>query len=127
MITFLKAVAAMPFPWNLWVALLATANLASVLFLPRIEAVIVLAAMMLGGMIQAAIFSRMGFVRLLGIGHVLWIPMLTWLWSGRSPMDAGSAFGTWILILSTLNALSLVIDATDVLRYAAGDREPHTG
>ena len=29
--------------------------------------------------IMVVIYSRLGFVRLLGIGHILWIPMLPWM------------------------------------------------
>ena len=125
MLDFMKAVAAMPTPWNLWVGLLAAANMASVFFFPRIEAVVVLAAMMLGATIQAAIFKRKGFVRLLGVGHAPWIPMLVWIWSRSMDFDAGSAFFAWIVTLSLLNGLSLVIDGIDVVRYALGDRLPH--
>ncbi len=33
------------------------------------------------------------------------------------------AFGIWIRVLIVLNSVSLVIDAVDVIRYIAGDRE----
>ena len=116
-----------PMPWNAWVGLLAAANMASLFFFPRIEAVVVLAAMMLGAMIQAAIFNRKGFVKLLGAGHAPWIPMLIWIWTRAKSFEDDSVFYGWIVVLSVLNGLSLVIDAFDVVRYVRGDRKPHIG
>jgi len=42
-------------------------------------------------MTQMLIFHRLGFIRLLGIGHIYWIPMLAWLWPHdySTGMDAG--------------------------------------
>ena len=36
-------------------------------------------------------------------------------------MDDG--FGVWVRVLIVLNSVSLLIDAVEVIRYAAGDRE----
>ncbi|MEE9211920.1 MAG: hypothetical protein V3U29_04625, partial [Phycisphaeraceae bacterium] len=64
-----------------------------------------------------------GFTRLLGLGHVLWVPMLWFLWGRLGQIPADEAFGLWIRVLMILNAISLVIDAVDVIRYITGDRK----
>lgn len=80
MISFIKTMLALPKPWVAWVMLLMAANLVIPLYyLTTIEAQVVLGAALIGAIIQTAIFSTKGFVRLLGIGHVLWFPMVFWL------------------------------------------------
>jgi len=125
MLDFVKALAGMPRPWRVWVGLMAALNMAAMLFLPRLEAVVVLGAMMLGALIQAAILARKGFVRLLGIGHFAWLPMLAWLLLRLDTFVADPLFYNWVLALAFVNSVSLVIDTIDVARYALGEREPH--
>ncbi len=55
-------------------------------------------------------------------GHLLWIPLLYFLWTRLDAIPANDAFGIWTRALMALNALSLVIDGIDVARYVAGDR-----
>ena len=63
-----------------------------------------------------------GFSRLLGLGHIFWIPLLYFLWTRLDQIPADEFFGIWIRVLMTLNAVSLIIDAVDVGRYIAGER-----
>lgn len=78
---------------------------------------------LLGSMIFMTFLTGLtGFTRLLGLGHVLWIPLLYFLWT-RLPETPVNGFGTWMRVLITLNAASLVIDSADVIRYIRGDRE----
>lgn len=80
MIGFTKGLMALPMPCPLWIGVLVAVNLAApIAFLAALEARIVLAAFLAGGALMTAIFAAKGFVRLLGIGHILWVPMLPWL------------------------------------------------
>ena len=58
-----------------------------------------------------------GFTRLLGLGHILWFPLLVYLWRSLQghPFDTG--IGLWLRVLMVLNTLSLGIDTVDVVRY----------
>jgi hypothetical protein len=67
--------------------------------------------------------SRFGFTRILGLGHILWVPMLAFLLARLGDVSAGDAYGIWVRALIVLNSVSLVIDTIDVLRYLAGDRK----
>lgn len=126
MIEFFRTMMRLPKPWLAWVGLLVAANMGgSLLFLETLEAKVVLAAVLAGAMIQASIFGAKGFVRLLGIGHILWVPMVPWLWTRLGQVSLDSPFGYWLLSVIVLDSLSLIIDAFDVLRYARGDRTPH--
>ncbi len=58
-----------------WISLLLTVNmLIPLVVINTVEGQLVLAAMMVGAVTQMAIFASKGFVRLLGVGHVFWVP-----------------------------------------------------
>ncbi len=111
-------------PLRLWLLQMITANMVIPLFfLGRLEAQVVIATFLASIMLMTALTAISGFSRLLGLGHVFWIPLLWFLWTrlGETPSD--TFFGLWLRVLITLNALSLVIDTADVIRYIAGERE----
>lgn len=110
-------------PVRLWVMLLAAFNLVVPLFfLDRREAQLVVATFLAGAMLMTAITALAGFTRLLGLGHVLWIPLLYFLWTRLAQIPPNDIFGLWVRTLMALNAVSLLIDIADVGRYVAGDR-----
>ena len=121
----MKTMLALPKPWVAWVMLLMAVNVVIPLFyVTTIEAQFVLGAALIGAIIQTAIFSTKGFVRLLGIGHILWVPMVFWLWTRLDLAMPGSFFHSWLIAVIVLDTISLVIDATDVIRYWNGERNP---
>jgi hypothetical protein len=125
MISFMKTMFALPKPWVAWVMLLVAVNVViSLFYLTTVEAQVILGAALIGFIIQIAIFSAKGFVRLLGIGHILWIPMVFWLWSRLDLAAPDSFFHSWLIAVIVLDTISLVIDATDVIRYWNGERNP---
>ena len=110
---------------RIWAILLVLVNAASVFFLDTIYGQAALAAVVFGVLVMITIHMRLGFVRLLGIGHVLWIPMLIWF-AVKIPMIVdGAALRNWMTLLIVFNSISLVIDAIDVIRYFRGERAPH--
>lgn len=125
MISFMTTMFALPNPWVAWVMLLVLVNIViSLFYLTTIEAQVVLAAALIGFVIQVVIFSAKGFVRLLGIGHILWVPMVFWLWGRLDLAAPGSFFQSWLIAVIVLDTISLVIDGTDVVRYWNGERDP---
>jgi len=90
----------------------------------RRDAVIVLLtniAMLVG---MDWVYEQMGYVRLLGIVHViLWTPLFVYLFlrakNGEMPLLCRLVI--WMFV-ATL-AVSLVFDYTDVARYLLGERE----
>ncbi|MFQ5650022.1 MAG: hypothetical protein ACE5IY_08775 [bacterium] len=120
---FNKGLLKMPVYAQLWVMLLMVANLVVPLFfLGRPEAKIVAATFVASAMLMMALTALRGFTRLLGLGHVLWFPLLVFLWTRLEEIPADDFFGIWLRVLMALNAVSLVIDVVDVIRYALGDR-----
>ena len=67
--------------------------------------------------------ARYGFSRILGLGHILWVPLVVFLFVRLGSIPADDAFGIWIRVLLLLNGISLVIDTKDVVRYLGGDRK----
>ena len=109
-----------------WISLLLLVNLVVPLaVIGTVEGQAVLAAMVLGAVTQTAIFRSKGFVRLLGIGHIYWVPLLPWLWTRLGGLPPNEPFTMWMTAVIVLNFVSLVIDVSDVWRYLGGERTPH--
>jgi len=94
-------------------------------FITTVEGQFVLAAAMAGALTQMAIFGSKGFVRLLEIGHIFWIPLLPWLWTRLDGFPPDEPLTIWMTAVIVLNGVSLFIDVGDVWRYVAGERAPH--
>lgn len=123
-IKFNKGVMKMPIPVRLWIMLLIVINLVVPLFfINRMEAQIALGALMASMILMTILTALTGFTRLLGLGHIFWIPLIYYLWTQLGQFPANDFFGIWVRTLITINASSLVIDMVDIIRYMAGDRE----
>jgi hypothetical protein len=110
-------------PVKLWVGLLVIFNMIIPLFfLDRLEAQVVLAAIMASMALMTLITATTGFSRLMGLGHIFWIPLLYFMWTHLDQIPSDDLFGIWVRALMVINATSLVIDAVDVFRYLAGER-----
>ena len=90
------------------------------------EAWVVLGTALVTGATFIALTAYRGFSRILGFGHLPWIPMLVYLIE-RLP-DAQQQFpGTWFLFwlqaVIVLDIGSLILDTTNVVRYFRGERD----
>jgi hypothetical protein len=119
---FLKNIFKMPKIWWPWMAGLPLINLSSVFFLPKTEAWVVLGTGLLAATIMTALHAKLGYVRLLGIGHFVWIPMLVWLGFRLDKLHEGTLFRGWIMTLMAMDIVSLLLDVVDLIRYLRGDR-----
>jgi hypothetical protein len=109
--------------WGTW---LVAVNAASLFFIPHVEAQVALAAVGAAALAQALIYRRKRFIRLLGVTHLLWVPMIAWMVLRLDTLaDAGPAFHAWLIALIVTNACSLAIDAWDATRFVLGERQPH--
>lgn len=110
---------------RVWAIALVLVNAAALAFIDTIHGRIALAAAAAGIVVMAAIYTRLGFVRLLGVGHVFWIPMLAWFAANFPDRAAEPALFWWAVALVACNAVSLVIDAVDLVRFLGGERAPY--
>ncbi len=122
-IKFNRGLLAMPLPWRLWLVLLLTLNLiAPLVFIERLEAQATLAALLVSMALRTGLTGLSGFSRLVGLGHIVWVPLLFFLWTRLGEIPAADTFGVWVRAVIAINATSLVIDAVDVIRFVAGER-----
>ncbi len=118
-----KGLFMMPLPWKMWLSLLIAANVFVPLFyFQQLEAQIVLGTMAANMALMTFLTSRFGFTRILGLGHIFWIPLLGFLLTRLGNIPAGDAYSAWLRALLVVNSGSLLIDTVDVIRYLAGDR-----
>ena len=125
MINFIKTMLIMPIQWQIWLGVLVTANIVvPMFFIHTLEAQVVMATAIVGLVIMSVIFSMQGFVRLMGIGHIGWLPLVLWLATKWEHVPVDSLFGYWLMAVIVLDCLSLFIDSVDVFRYVKGERQP---
>ncbi len=123
-VKFHKGLFRQPLHVKLWLKLLVAVNMGVPLFyLKQLEAQAVLGAFVAGFLSMILLTGISGFSRLLGLGHIFWFPLLCFLWVRLDLHPAGEFFSLWIRAVIVLNAISLVIDVVDVIRYIGGDRE----
>ncbi len=112
----------MPPGWVAWMALMILLNAIVPAFLiDTAEGVAVLAAFMVAAALMMILHRLMGFVRLLGVAHFVWFPLLAWL--ALNLADKSGFMRLWLIALIAVNGLSLAIDVIDLVRYLRGDRE----
>ena len=99
-------------------------NLACVFFLGHIEGIVALAAAGTAVIGMAIMYQRIQFTRLLGIFHVLWVPMILWLVSRWDTIAQDQALATWVGLMIATNIVSLIVDTVDVSRYMRGEKKP---
>jgi hypothetical protein len=122
-IKFNRGIFRLPIPVRLWLMLLMAVNLVvPVIYLQRSEARIVLVTFFASFLLMLLITRTSGFTRLLGLGHVLWVPLVLFLLSRLDLIAVGDAYGVWIRSVIAFNSISLVLDSVDVVRFARGER-----
>ncbi|NQV25851.1 MAG: hypothetical protein HQ518_15945 [Rhodopirellula sp.] len=123
-VRFNQGILKMPFHWKVWLMCLMAANaVIPMFFIQYLEAQIVLATFMASAGIMTVLTGRFGFSRILGLGHVLWIPLLIFIATRLDDWPSDTSLGQWMRCLAVVNLLSLMIDVTDIIRYLRGDRE----
>ena len=110
---------------RLWCVWLVAANATCLFFITHLEAQVVLAVTVVAVALQAIIYQRGGFTRLLGIVHIGWVPMFIWIASRLDNISNHADLQIWLTVLFVTNLVSLLIDAADVTRYVNGERAPH--
>ncbi|KUJ78672.1 hypothetical protein [Ruegeria profundi] len=93
----------------------------------RVASIITLISSTLAAAGVIFIFNQLGYVRLMGLGHIIpWTPLAFYLWYQQARADMPEP-PRWIIrfILLTIT-ISLVFDYADVARYLLGERAAFT-
>ena len=113
----------MPMHLQLWVVVLVGANIvAPLFFLEHLEAQLTLAAGLLGLVLMSVLTGRFGFSRIVGLGHIAWLPLIVFLISSVGDTTASSPLGFWTRSVIVLDSISLAFDFVDAARFYRGDR-----
>ena len=120
---FLRGVLRSPMGVKLWLLVLMIVNMiVPLVYFDHLEAHIVLITFFAGFILLVLLTGRFGFTRILGLGHIFWIPLVIYLICRIGSYPATEVYGLWMRSVIILNSISLVIDITDVVRYIRGDR-----
>jgi len=120
---FNQGILRMPIHLQLWVVALVGANIvAPLFFIQHLEAQLALAAGLLGLASMSVLTGRFGFSRIVGLGHIAWLPLIVFLISGVGDTSVSSPFGLWIRTVIVLDSISLAFDFVDAARFYRGDR-----
>lgn len=95
-----------------WVLVLMAINLAGLAFWSELLARVIVAIFLLSAMLMMGLYSVFGFERILGLGHVFWIPLLVMLLM-HLPQAAG-AFAGYLIVLALCLGISLLFDIRDL-------------
>jgi len=98
-----------------WVMALMVVNIASIEFWNESLAKAIFIAFMISAILMMWLYSRFGFEKILGMGHILWIPLL--IYSLTQIPNTDSGFKAYLLVWSLFTAISLVFDVIDVWKY----------
>ena len=99
----------------IWLLFLMIANVSSLMFWSEPIAKVIFFTFMLSELLMMALYSKYGFEKILGMGHILWIPLLVYVLI-EIPAAEG-AFKSYLIILLISITISLVFDIIDVWRY----------
>ncbi len=114
----------MPVSWKPWLLSLLAANMIVPLFYLHVslEAWVIFGVALLNGATFVVLTALTGFSRLLGLGHIFWIPLVVWLWGRLEAFPGSSLFACWLWAVVILDTGSVVLDAANVVRFIRGDR-----
>jgi len=65
--------------------------------------------------LMMTLYSFFGFKKILGLGHILWIPLLFYIFSNL--LIATGVFYSYLLVLSISILISLFFDVIDVYKF----------
>lgn len=103
-----------------WVFALMVINMASLAFWSEPLAKLILVVFMLSAMLMMGLYAVFGFERILGVGHVFWIPLLGYLLVQLQQIEG--LFAGYLLVLSLAIGVSLLFDIRDVWIYWSSKR-----
>jgi hypothetical protein len=100
-------------------------NIAAVAFWGDSLARLILVTFLLSAMLMMVLYAIHGFEKILGLGHILWVPLVMYVMT-QFPRTGG-AFRAYLAILTSFLIVSLIFDFVDVCRYFGARRSAPPG
>jgi hypothetical protein len=118
---FMSEVEKQPLWVQIWLNILGAVNIAAVFFIFKSRlAWIVAGAIALSFFGIMYLYSEFGYVRLLGLPHIVfWTPMLLYFWKIVPGLEP-SLLKKYLFLVMGINFISLLFDYVDVARYFLG-------
>ncbi len=126
------AIATQPMWLQVGVMILTVVNLSAIFFAGkkqngkqrvRIEALASVFSFIAAGMLMSWLYNKVGFVRLLGLPHLIfWLPVYIWLLIKFRRNEFSFPFKQYLVVYFVIAGISLIIDIVDVTRYLLGDQ-----
>jgi hypothetical protein len=89
----------------------------------RLTAVVTIAASILAGLGVNWVYTKFGYVKLLGLPHIIfWTPLVYYLLKTLKRADIPKWPRRIIIVVLAVFVVSLVFDYVDVIRYLFGNR-----
>jgi len=99
----------------IWVFYMMMINLVAIYFWNELIAKVIVIVFIISSMLMMGLYSTFGFTKILGLGHILWLPLAVYI-AVSLPGAEGLFFNYLIILLLTIS-ISLVIDIYDVWSY----------
>jgi hypothetical protein len=131
--TFEEALAQQPQWVQIWVNLMAAILVGSFITLlfsraTRRDGLVILLVDIPNVLLLQWMYAQLGYVRLLGLPHIIfWTPLAVYLVLRLRDPAIVAPFRQVIWLLLAMMLISLTFDYTDVARYLLGERAPLTG
>jgi hypothetical protein len=88
----------------------------------RLTAVITIAASVIAGLGVSSLYDQLGYVKLLGLPHIiLWTPLALYLYGQIKREDMPAWPKRIMMVVLAVFVVSLVFDYVDLVRYVLGD------
>ena len=126
--TLEEAIATLPMwvqIWINWMTVVIIGTMVALVFskTTRLDALIILLTGILAALAMNWLYAQVGFVRLLGIVHILiWTPLAIYFWRRLQDPAVLTPYRQVIWVFLATICVSLLFDYTDVTRYALGER-----
>lgn len=98
-----------------WVFYMMLINMAALIFWEEFLAKIIVVTFLLSSMLMMGLYSKFGFTKILGLGHILWLPLIVYMFAVLG--ETAGLFYQYLVVLAITILISLVIDTFDVWSY----------
>ncbi len=122
--TFMSKVFKYPMGTLIWTMCLLLTNMVALYFLDTLEGQVTLGVTIASAALMFMLDAKLGFVKLVGLGHILWLGLVPWLYFRLDGLSPDTLLYQWIMAVIAINGISVIIDIRDVVQYVKGDRDP---
>lgn len=114
-LNFFTELFAQPKAVVVWVSYLMVINMASLLFWEIEFSRIIFFTFLASSMLMMFLYSIFGFKKILGLGHILWAPLLAYII--LHAMVSTGDFQKYLLVLGSSILISLIFDVIDIYKF----------